>query len=87
MNASDLVRVAKKYLCPDFAVISVVLPEDYEHNTKQISNLTTKEPKLVKTDKNVSKYELPNGATVLINKNPLNDIVAFQIFGKRRNFC
>ena len=86
MNASDLVRVAKKYLNPDFAVISVVLPEDYEENTKQISNVTTKEPKLVKTDKNVSKYELPNGATVLINKNPLNDIVAFQIFAKGGTF-
>lgn len=86
VNASDLVRVAKKYLNPDFAVISVVLPEDYEENTKQISNVTTKEPKLVKTDKNVSKYELPNGATVLINKNPLNDIVAFQIFAKGGTF-
>ncbi len=86
VNASDLVRVAKKYLNPDSAVISVVLPEEYEENTKQISNITQKEPKLVKTDKNVSKYELPNGATVLINKNPLNDIVAFQVFAKGGTF-
>lgn len=87
VNASDLVRVAKKYLNTDYAVVSIVLPEDYvDANTKQISNITPKEPELVKTEKNVSKYVMPNGATVLINKNPLNDIIAFQVFAKGGTF-
>lgn len=87
VTKSDLLRVAKKYLNPEYSVVSVILPEDYDNkNTKEISNVTKKEATLVKTDKSISKYELPNKATLIINHNTLNDIVAFQIYAKGGTF-
>lgn len=83
VTKADIYRVAKKYLNPDHAVISVMLPENCKDaNLKQISNVKKEEPKLVKQDKAVSQYILNNGTNVIINHNKLNDIVAIQIYSK-----
>ncbi len=87
VTKADIINAAKKYMNPNSAVISIVLPEDMKDiNEKPISSFTPDEAKLVATDKNVSKYELPNKMTLIINHNKLNDIVAIQIFAKGGNF-
>ena len=87
VTKSDLIRVAKKYLNPQHAVISVMLPDSIqEENVKKISNVKTPEPKLVKQDKTVTQYILSNGLNLIINHNTLNDIVAMEIYSKGGNF-
>lgn len=86
VTKGDILRVAKKYLNPEYSVTSIVLPDTYSDKEKQISNVSKKEAVLVETDKNISKYELPNKATLIINHNKLNDIVAFQIYAKGGTF-
>lgn len=87
VSKNDIVNAAKKYLDPQTSVISIILPEtDKDSNTKKISNVTKKEAVLIKTDKNISKYELPNKATLIINHNTLNDIIAVQIYAKGGTF-
>ena len=83
VSKNDLVNAAKKYLNPQSSVISIILPEtDKDTNTKKISNITAKDAKLIKTSKNITKYELPNKSILLINHNKLNDIIAVQIYAK-----
>lgn len=45
-----------------------------------------KEPVVVSTDKNITKYLLPGDITLIINHNNLNDIVAMQIISKGGNY-
>ncbi|MBS4759896.1 MAG: insulinase family protein [Clostridium sp.] len=87
VTKSDLQRVAKKYLNPNRAVISIMLPENIPtENIKKISNIQRKEPVLIKQDKTISQYKLDNNINLIINHNTLNDIFAMQIFSKGGNF-
>lgn len=87
VTKNDLQRVARKYLNPDKAVISVVLPETTpDEKIKKISNSQKKEPVIVKQDKTITHYKLPNNMDLIINHNTLNDIVAMQIYAKGGNF-
>lgn len=87
VTKSDILRVAKKYLNPNHAVISIMLPESATvENIKKISNVEKKEPVVVKQDKNITQYKLPNDINLIINHNSLNDIVAMQIYAKGGNF-
>ncbi len=87
VTKSDIVRVAKKYLNPDRAVISVMLPQDMpEENVKKIGSIEKKPPVVLKKDKNITQYKLPNNTNLIINHNNLNDIVAIQIYAKGGNF-
>ena len=90
VSKEDILRVTKKYLTPDSAVISIILPEELKSsNEKPINNLTqvtSGDEKIIKAQKNIIKYELPNKATLIINQNKLNDIVAMQIFARGGNF-
>lgn len=87
VTKADLIRVAKKYLNPNHAVVSVMLPDSIqEENVKKISNIEKKEPVLVKKEKTITQYKLANNINLVINHNTLNDIVAIQIFAKGGNF-
>lgn len=87
VTKSDILRAAKKYLNPNHAVISVMLPESAPvENIKKISNIEKKDPIVVKQDKNITQYRLPNDINLIINHNTLNDIVAMQIYAKGGNF-
>lgn len=87
VTKADIIRVAKKYLNPNHAVISVMLPESAaQENIKKISSIMKKEPVVVSTDKNITKYLLPGDITLIINHNNLNDIVAMQIISKGGNY-
>lgn len=83
VTKQDVIRVAKKYLNPNHAVISVMLPETTpQENVKKISNVEKQEPTLVKQYKTITQYKLANNINLVINHNTLNDIVAMQIYAK-----
>lgn len=89
VTKSDILRVAKKYLNSNNAVISIILPnnaKEAQTNTKEISNTKKINAKLISKDKNVAKYHLDNNADLLINNNSQNDIVAIQIYTKGGTF-
>lgn len=87
VTKNDIVKAAKKYLNPEHAVISVMLPESAEQeNIKKIGNLDKKSAVVVKKDKAITQYKLPNGINLVINHNHLNDIVAMKIDAKGGNF-
>lgn len=86
VTSEDLKRVAKEYLNIDSAVISIINPQN-----KPVSNITKSEPKqevqakIVSQLDNTTKYELSNGATLIITKNTNNDIVAMEMTSKGGN--
>ena len=87
VTKADIVKVAKKYLCPNRAVVSIMLPEETKSNAiKEISKVDKKATKIVKENKTITQYILPNGLNLIINQNTCNDIVAMQIYAKGGNF-
>ena len=83
VTKADVVNAAKKYLNPQHAVISVMLPETQpQENIKKISNVQKILPAVIKQDKNITQYKLSNNINLIINHNKLNDIVAMQIYAK-----
>ena len=86
VTSEDLKRVAKEYLNSENSVISVINPQN-----KPVANVKKEEIKpevqakvISKTD-NTTKYELENGAILIITKNTNNDIVAMEMTAKGGN--
>ena len=77
ITKSDLEKVAKKYLNPNQAVISILLPEKKDKNLKEITNKQKKPATVIKKDETITQYKLPNNINLIINHNKLNDIVIF----------
>ena len=76
---------ANKFLNPDKMAISIVIPKNYSPEQNQTQqNLTSATPKvkLVSELASVKKYILPNGATIILNQNNSNDIIAIELFAK-----
>lgn len=86
VTAEDIKEAAKKYLDENSVAISVVLPDNFVECRNITENCKKYEAKLVSQNKTISKYELPNKATLLVNKNQSNDIVAIEILVKGGNF-
>ncbi len=87
VTAKELQEVAKKYLDDNTAAISVLLPDQTEVPCARIEKAPKKyDAKLVSQNDKITKYMLPNKATLLINHNKLNDIVAVDIISKGGNF-
>lgn len=86
VTAEDVKRVANKYLGVEKSAVSIVLPE--KSKEIQISNktLNQKTAKLISQNKTTQKYELSNGAAMLLTPNAVNDIVAISIFSKGGQF-
>ena len=87
VTTNDVKRVANKYLGKDKSAVSIVLPQS--NKEVQISNTTEKTStpaKLISENANTQKYELSNGATLLLTPNKVNDIVAISIFSKGGEF-
>lgn len=84
VTADDVKRVANKYLGVEKSAVSILLPE----NSKEvkISNTTPAPAKLISENKTTQKYELSNGATLLLTPNAVNDIVAISVFSKGGEF-
>lgn len=86
VTPADVKRVANKYLCKNQSAVSVVLPE--KSKEVKISNVTPApaEAKFISENKTTQKYELSNGATLIMTPNTSNEIVAISIFAKGGNF-
>ena len=87
VTAEDVKRVANKYLGKEKSAVSIVLPENMKE--VKISNLTqskSKPAKLISENSKTQKYELSNGAEMLITPNEANDIIAISIFAKGGEF-
>ena len=85
VTIDDLKRVAKNYLDVNTAVISLILPEKSTKpaiQPKEKKNYTTS---VISTKNNTTKYQLENGAILLITKNPSNDIIALEMSSRGGN--
>jgi len=82
VTASEVKRVAEKYLGENRSAVSVVLPESEKNAQVSAKPKVTHSATLVKEDATTKKYTLDDGATLLITPNDLNDIVAMSIYAK-----
>lgn len=96
VSVADIKRVANKYLNFDESSLSVVFPLQCK---KQLSEAlypgeilashkkeSSEAAKLLKKIDTISKYQLANGATLLVNHNMNNDIVAIEILDVGSSF-
>lgn len=86
VTASDVKRVADKYLGENRCAISIVLPQDCKTQIKTESKPTQHIATFVSEIPTTKKYTLDNGMTLLISPNDLNDIIAMSIYVKGGNF-
>ena len=79
VTAEDLKRVAKSYLDVGSAVISVVMPS--KEGKPEIKKEQPKkyDAKIIDSNNTTTKYQLENGATLLITQNTANDIIAMEM--------
>ncbi len=86
VTAEDVKRVADKYLGKEKSAVSILLPNSCKE--VKISNTAVKNSpaKLINENKNTQKYQLSNGATLLLTPNQTNDIIAISIFSKGGEF-
>lgn len=85
VTAEDLKRVAKEYLDIDSAVISIILPSKEGKPELQKQVAKNYDAKLLSQDKSTTKYELENGATLIITQNTANDIIAMEMSSRGGN--
>ncbi len=85
VTASDLKRVAREYLDKNSAVISIILPS--REGKPQIIKNEKKDysAKVISKYKDTVKYELENGAALIITQNPSNDIIAVEMASRGGN--
>ena len=85
VTAQDVKNAANKYLGKEKSAISIVLPEKCKE--VKVSNVSQKveDAKFISENKTTQKYELSNGATLLLTPNKVNDIVAISIFANGGN--
>lgn len=86
VTAKDLQEAAKKYLDLNSAAISIVTPEETKEVKAQIKENKNCTAKVESKNKTITKYILPNKATLLINQNNANNIIAIDIYNKGGNF-
>lgn len=86
VTPQDVKRVANKYLGINKSAVSIVLPESYKE--VKVSNKTPIQtiPTLKSSANGIEEYSLDNGATLLLNQNKTNEIIAISIFAKGGNF-
>ena len=79
VTAEDLKRVAKTYLDIDSAVISVIMPSKDGKPKIQKKQPKKHEAKIIDSSNTTTKYQLENGAILLITQNTANDIIAMEM--------
>ena len=85
VSRQDVQNAAKKYLGQQKSAVSVVLPENMKNHKQEISKTDSQITKISEKS-GIEKYMSDNGATILINKNRNNDIVAISIISKGGEF-
>lgn len=86
VTAREVQAVARKYLNENESAVSVVLPEKEKAAQTDAKPPVEHNAKLLQQTKATQKYELDNGATLLLSPNDLNDIVAMSIYVKGGEF-
>lgn len=86
VTAKDVKKVANIYLKESESAVSVVLPENEKHIPVAFKNSAQHSAKLIQEIPSTKKYQLDNGATLLISPNDLNDIVGMSIYVKGGEF-
>ena len=84
VKVDDIKRVANKYL--KYSATSILLPKKYEKQINDMKVIKNTEAKFVKEAFGVKKYSLENGATLLVNQNDSNEIVAMSINARGGEF-
>ena len=85
VTEKDIKHVIKTYLNPDSAVISIVLPSKDGKPQAERKQAKDYSAKVISQNGNTTKYELENGAVLIITKNNSNDIIAMQMSSKGGN--
>ncbi len=85
VTAEDLKRVAKSYLNKDEAVISIVSPSKDGQTEEKKQEYKNYSAKVLNTDGTTTKYQLENGAILVITKNTSNDIIAMEMASRGGN--
>ena len=85
VTAEDLKRAAKTYLDKDSAVISIILPEKEGKPEIKKNENKTYEAKVLSENGSTTKYELENGAVLIITHNSANDIIALEMASRGGN--
>lgn len=86
VTAAEVKKVANMYLGENKCAVSVVLPESEKCAKTCEKPKTEHGAKLIQEIPSTKKYEMDNGATLLISPNPLNDIIAISINVKGGEF-
>ncbi|MBR6127775.1 insulinase family protein, partial [bacterium] len=84
VTALDVQNVAKKVLGLNKCAVSIVLPESLKN--PPIAEARQSSYSKVSEKSGTEKYVMDNGATLLVNKNKNNDIIAIEIFAKGGEF-
>ena len=87
VSPDDVKRVAKTYLEPASAVISIVSPETekIEQSQQKCEEKTNYSAKVISKNDTTTKYQLENGAILIITKNSANDIIAMEMASRGGN--
>lgn len=86
VTASEVKRVAEKYINENKSAVSIVLPLSCKNAQTEATKPVVHNAKLVKEIPSTKKYMLDNGSTLLLSPNELNDIVAMSIYVKGGEF-
>lgn len=86
VTAREVQAAARKYLNENQSAVSIVLPESEKNAQTTAKPAVEHSTKLVQQIPATQKYEMDNGATLLLTPNDLNDIVAMSIYVKGGNF-
>lgn len=86
VTLKDIKRVADIYLGENRSAVSIVLPESAKTVQAAAKTQVSHSAKLVAEIPTTQKYELDNGATLLLSPNDLNDIIAMSIYFKGGGF-
>lgn len=85
ITVADVLRVAKKYLDNNNYVLSIVMPQNFKVEAKTVKKEHF-DAKILESNDKITKYQLQNGATLIIEKNSANSIVAVNIKALGGNF-
>lgn len=86
VTACEVKKVANFYLSQNKSAISIVLPESVKNSQATVKTKVEHSTKLIQQTPSTNKYQLDNGATLLITPNELNDIIGISIYVKGGEF-
>ena len=86
VNSADVQKAAQRYLGLNKSAVSVVLPDSMKTKTANTNNTVKHTITKVSENNGTTKYIADNKATLLINQNKNNNIIAISIIAKGGEF-